>query len=210
MTTTAEVEREVKFRVQNLAPVRQRLEALGARLVQPRVHERNLRFDTPDRALSRARRVLRLRQDTRATLTYKGPGDPQAEVATRTEVNVGVDDFAAARRLLEALGYRVVLEYEKYRTVYALGAVLVMLDETPLGPFVEVEGPTAAAIRAVAARLGLRWEYRLRDSYAALFARLQARLQPPPEHLTFAALAEHHPLPADWLSVPPADTSAST
>ncbi len=206
--TGQHIEREVKFWVRDLPRVRQRLEALGARLVQPRVHERNLRFDTPDRALTRQRRVLRLRQDRRATLTYKGPGDAHAAVATREEIEVPVGDFAAARRLLEALGYRVVLEYEKYRAVYAWREALVMLDETPLGDFVEVEGPSEAAIRAVAADLGLTWEHRLTASYAALFDRLRARLHPRPAHLTFAALQPHHPLPADWLPVPPADAAA--
>ncbi|NPA30901.1 MAG: class IV adenylate cyclase [Chloroflexi bacterium] len=209
MTTSGRhIEREVKFWVRDLARIRQRLEEEGARLVQPRGHEFNLRFDTPDRALARQHRVLRLRQDRGATLTYKGPGDPRAVVAAREEIEVPIGDFAAARRLLEALGYQVVLEYEKYRTVYAWGATQVMLDETPLGAFVEIEGPAVDEIRAVAAALNLRWEHRLTASYAALFERLRGRLTPAPRHLTFAALRPHQPLPPDWLPVPPADAAA--
>jgi adenylate cyclase class 2 len=202
------IEREVKFWVRDLPRVRQRLATLGAHVVQPRVHEYNLRFDTPDGALTRARRVLRLRRDRTVTLTYKGPGDPQARVATREEIEITVDDFDAARRLLEALGYRVVLIYEKYRTIYAWRASHIMLDETPLGDFVEVEGPSEAQIRAVATELGLRWDQRLTDSYAALFARLREHLTPPPAHLKFAALQPYQPLPEGWLPKAPADARA--
>ncbi len=200
-----EIEREVKFWVQDLATLEGRLRALGARLLQPRTHEYNLRFDTPDQALGRERRVLRLRRDRVVTLTYKGPGQGQEGIVARREINLQVHDFATARRFLEALGYRVVLEYEKYRAVYAWRGVQIMLDETPLGDFVEIEGPTPAAIREVAAALGLDWTRRMGHSYAALFARLQARLYPPPRHLTFAALRDHQPLPTDWLPVGPAD-----
>jgi len=203
-------EREVKFWVRNLARVRQRLEEKGARVVQPRTHEYNLRFDTPDRALGQGRRVLRLRRDRQATLTYKGPGVADADVAVREEIEVRVDDFAAARRLLERLGYQVVLEYEKYRAVYAWNRARIMLDETPLGAFVEVEGPDAAVIRRVAEDLGLVWARRLTLSYAGLFARVRARLHPPPEHLTFEALAPHQPLPDDWLPVMPADAARAS
>ncbi len=205
MSTTQPVEREVKFRVRNLDAVARRLAALGARQTQPRVHEYNLRFDTPDGRLTRSRQVLRLRRDRRATLTYKGPGDPQASVAVRREIEVEVSDFDATWQLLEALGYRVALIYEKYRAAYTWQHCVITLDDTPMGAFVEIEGPSAAAIRQAAQALGLRWEHRLRDSYAALFQRLRARLVPPPRHLTFDALAAHQPLPANWLPVPYAD-----
>jgi len=210
MNASTTWEREVKFWVQDLHRLRQRLDAQGARLLQPRTHEYNLRFDTPDRALSRSRQVLRLRQDQHTTLTYKGPTTAQTSVAVREEIELQVSDFRAARRLLERLGYQVVLEYEKYRTVYEWDAVQVMLDETPLGDFVEVEGPDTTAIRRAAEALGLAWEHRITASYAGLFERLRDRLHPRPEHLTFAALRPHHPLPTDWLPAPPADAARAS
>ena len=44
-------------------------------------------------------------------------------------------DFEAARRLLEALGYRLTVMYEKYRTTYHLRHLIVVLDEMPYGEF---------------------------------------------------------------------------
>lgn len=70
------IETEIKFYVRNLKAVAARLENLSAQLIQPRVLETNLRFDLPDGSLRQQARVLRLRQDTAARLTYKGPSRP--------------------------------------------------------------------------------------------------------------------------------------
>ena len=77
MTATGQ-EIEVKFYVCDLAGLQQRLLEQGAVLELERVHEINLRFDTGDRALFQAGQVLRLRQDTEARITFKGPGQVQA------------------------------------------------------------------------------------------------------------------------------------
>ena len=155
--------------VRDLPRLETRLRGMGAILDAERVFEANLRFDTPARDLTRERRALRLRQDSRARLTYKGPAQPGAEVTSRQEIEFEVSDFAAARRLLNALGYEVSAMYEKYRASYYLGELEIVLDELPYGSFVEIEGPGADAIRAVAEQLGLRWETRSGDSYLGLF-----------------------------------------
>ena len=80
---------------------------IGDVQVQPRLFELNLRFDTPEGELSRGRKVLRLRQDTQALLTFKGPAQDRSDVAARQEIEFTVSDFLAARHFLEALGYRV-------------------------------------------------------------------------------------------------------
>ena len=77
---------EVKFYISNALCLQQRLEALGAACEQPRVYEANLRFDTPDRQLSRSLRALRLRMDTAARMTYKGPPLEDAGARLRKEV----------------------------------------------------------------------------------------------------------------------------
>lgn len=166
-------EQEAKFFLSRRERLPARLEQLGARLVHARVFESNLRFDLPDGSLAQKRQVLRLRQDERIRLTYKGPADPSAEVAARPEIEVEVSHFENVRALLEALGYRVVVMYEKYRTTYQLGGCEVTLDEMPYGDFAEIEGPDAAAIQAVAAQLGLDWSARCLESYLALFERLR-------------------------------------
>jgi adenylate cyclase class 2 len=176
MSSSSDKELEVKFYLPDLSSLQTRLEASGAQLVQPRVHEVNLRFDTPTGDLTRGYRVLRLRQDSEARLTYKGPGVLQDGVRARQELEFTVSDFDTARKFLEALGYTVSVMYEKYRATYALQGVLVTLDKMPYGNFAEIEGPDGASIHQAAEALGLDWERRILDSYLVLFDRLRERL----------------------------------
>jgi adenylate cyclase class 2 len=162
---------EVKFFVRSLPLLEARLLQLGAHLESARTFEANLRFDTPTRDLAREKRVLRLRQDQRARLTFKGPAQAGSEVNARQEIETEVGDFATARRLLKALGYEVSAMYEKYRTSYHLRDMEIVLDELPYGYFVEIEGPGAGALRVAAAELELRWDARISDSYLGLFER---------------------------------------
>lgn len=166
-------ELEVKFIIADLRALESRLGSLGAQLVQPRLHEVNLRLDTPDLSLTKSLQVLRLRQDSLARVTYKGPGRDLGGVRIRQELEFVVSDFETARNLFKALGYDVAMMYEKYRTVYDLGDVHVTLDEMPYGDFIEVEGPLPESIRAVSQRLGVTWEARVLDSYTALFDQLR-------------------------------------
>ena len=195
---------EAKFYLQDLAAFRQRLMAASARLIQPRVQETNLRFDTAQRDLSRKAQVLRLRQDEAAHLTFKGPGALEGGVLSRQEIEFEVSDFAAARRFLEALGYRVFTTYEKIRENFTLAGVQVSLDEMPFGNFTELEGPNPEAIRKLAESLGLAWERRIAMSYLELFARLKTRLALPFDDLTFEAFRDRTIRPED-LGVQPAD-----
>lgn len=169
-----DMEIEAKFYLRDLTAFRQRLETLGAVQVKPRHHELNLRFDLPDGSLTRAHRVLRLRQDGRALLTYKGAGQEGTEVAVRQEVEVEVSDADACRRLLEVLGYQVSMIYEKYRTTYRLGNVEIVLDEMPFGLFCEIEAPDAGTIHQLAERLHLNWQARIAMGYYTLFDQLKA------------------------------------
>jgi adenylate cyclase class 2 len=150
---------------------------LGARQTQTRLHEVNLRLDTPDLALTKSLQVLRLRQDDQARVTYKGPGIDQGGARLRQEIEFIVSDFEASRRLFAALGYQVAMMYEKYRRVYDLDDVHVTLDEMPYGDFIEIEGPQPESILLASQRLGLAWERRILDSYTALFEELRAVLR---------------------------------
>ena len=177
-------EREVKFYLSDLKNIQKHLITAGAEISRPRVFERNLRFDFPDRSLSRAGRVLRLRQDDRVRLTYKNRASNDDVISEREELEITVDHFDTAWALLNALGYEVSVQYEKYRTTYRLRDVEIDLDELPYGLFLEIEGPGAAAIRAVAEELGLNWQARSVLSYVSLFEKLcAAGLRV--DHLTF-------------------------
>lgn len=200
------LETEVKFLIPDLARFRQRLLAAGGRPVHPRVHEVNLRFDDAGGSLARAGAVLRLRQDERARLTLKRrPADGVRSEAKRLEeLEVGVDDFDSARAILEGLGLRASLMYEKYREAFALGPAEVVLDELPYGRFVEIEAPDAPALRNAARALDLRWDRRYVGSYIDLLDRVRRRRQLNFRDLSFANFEGLTISPAD-LGVEPAE-----
>jgi adenylate cyclase class 2 len=169
-------ELEIKLFLLDMPAFQQKVESLGGQLIEPRLHEINLRFDTPDGGLTRAYQVLRLRKDTAARLTYKGPGETIDGVLARREIEFTVSDYQSAHALLEALGYQVSLMYEKFRTTYDLDGLQVTLDEMPYGNFTEIEGQDGKQIRAAAENLGVNWDARIIDSYTALFEQLQEKL----------------------------------
>ncbi len=172
---SSDQELEVKFYLSHWKVMEAKLAPIG-KIVAPRVHEVNLRLDTSDLALTKAGQLLRLRQDTRARVTYKGMGSDQGGARLRQELEFTVSDFDTALHLFEALGYQVLLMYEKYRTTYRLGNVELALDEMPTGYFIEIEGPDGQSIHTVADQLGLEWEKRILDSYTMLFERTRQNL----------------------------------
>ena len=82
----ANIESEVKFLMTDLHRLEEKLQTAGAIMDHARVLETNLRFDTPDGTLTSRNQVLRLRKDQRVRLTYKGPANPAASIAQRTEL----------------------------------------------------------------------------------------------------------------------------
>ena len=197
-------ELEVKFYLAELEQLQERLNGVGAVLVQPRTYERNLRFDTPEGTLTRNAQVLRLRQDRANRLTFKGPSEVKDGVSARTEIEFTVGNFEDAQALMEALGYQVSMIYEKYRTVYELSGTLVTLDEMPFGNIAEIEGPDGATIQAVCNQLGLRWERRSLHSYAELFEIVKKNLKLGFCDLTFENFAEIK-VRASHLAIAPAE-----
>ncbi len=179
-------ENEVKFYLDDLWSFESSLLKKGAAVMHPRVFESNLRFDLPDGELTAAHRVLRLRQDDRVRLTYKGPAQPGQPISIRQEIEIEVSDFDQTQKLLESLGYIVSVQYEKWRTTYQLGKVEIDLDELPFGHFCELEGPDAQQIKSVADRLNLKWDARVLESYLALFDRVKTTKDLKVKHLTFA------------------------
>lgn len=188
---------EVKFYIRDLKKVEAHLQELGARFVQARVLERNIRFDLPGARLRAEGRVLRLRQDTEAKLTYKGAGKQQQGILDREEIEFTVGDFEKAKRFLEALGYQKLVYYEKYRTTCEWNGALIMLDEMPYGSFLEIEGQDHESIRGLADRLGLNWETAVATSYIALFDRVCKVRQLSCEDLSFANFAGMNVTDAD-------------
>ena len=192
-------ETEVKFFVQDLKRIEMRLQELEAHLFQPRVHEVNLRFDNKKGELRKNFRVLRLRQDSEAKFTYKGPSEERAGgVLTRKEIEFTVGSFDAAKEFLELLGFVPVVFYEKYRTTYELHGVHIMLDELPYGTFVEIEGEDIDALQKVSKLLALRWDAMVKAGYHALFERITEKYKLEYGQLSFEALKSIFPTPEDF------------
>jgi adenylate cyclase, class 2 len=197
-------ETEAKFYITHLDRMEARLNELHTRLVQPRVLETNLRFDLADGSLTSTGRVLRLRHDTQARLTYKGAGQNKSGVLDRQEIEFIVEDDQKARQFLEALGYRKSMYYEKYRTTYEMDDALIMLDEMPYGSFLEIEGENVEQIQALSAKLYLNWNTAIPSSYTALFDALRRKLGLSFQDLSFENFHSVQVTPAD-LNVRPAD-----
>jgi adenylate cyclase class 2 len=171
-------EREIKFFIQDLNAMEERLRRSGADCVRPRTLERNFRLDTMERSLEKSGRLLRIRQDDQVRITYKESGQVDNNILARKEIEFIADDFEVAKTLFEALGYQVVVIYEKYRQIYQLGDVEVTLDTLPFGDFMEIEAPNNTLIEGVAQMLGLDWSRGMSINYLGLFevAKQRARL----------------------------------
>lgn len=193
-----QLEIEAKFYVPDLETLAAMLEERGARTTRQRHLERNWRFDLPDRSLSQAGMVLRLRTDPRATLTLKRP---RPEALARDEYEVEVGQAEAAQSILEQLGYELIAIYEKVRTEYTMAESAIMLDELPFGNFVELEGPSGSSVQGRAVALGLDWERRVPHSYLDLFSQLRQRLGLEFRDATFGNFAELPAVSAEDLQV---------
>lgn len=173
------IETEVKFHVADLAAIHDELIAQGALITQSRHLERNILFDDDQHTLEQRGAVLRLRSALDATLTLKSlsPSDAQnIEHKVRVEIESVVADFDAMFHILESLGFSPTWRYEKYRESLRLNDAIISLDHTPIGDFVEIEGPPAS-IRVTADRLSLAWEKRNLQSYRALFHEMASKDQ---------------------------------
>jgi len=170
MSTESGREIEIKLRLTDAAHGDALLRAAGFSLVHPREHEDNVVLDTEDVALRRAGKLLRLRNARHRTiLTYKGPA-LAGKHKQREEIETEVADYPAFLRILENLGYTVKFRYEKFRSEYARpdDPGVVTLDETPIGTFLELEGP-AAWIDQTAQLLGFHEADYITASYGTLY-----------------------------------------
>ncbi len=165
---TAMLEREIKLRFPSVEDARAAVAAAGATpLLGRRLQEDSL-LDTDDEQLRRRRCVLRVRVEAgKSRITFKGPVQPSS-VKVREEVETVVGDGEVLLRVFEELGLHVWFRYEKYREEYAHEDVIVAIDETPVGVYVEIEGGEQG-IAAMAVALGRSEADYVVDSYRGLF-----------------------------------------
>jgi len=208
---------ELKFPIEDLADLQARLPSLGFGLDTPRTFEQNTLYDTPDRTLRLSKQILRVRRYGEVwTVTHKRQplsrtsGDP-TRYKIRLETETRIEDGPAIEAIFVHLGYTPVFRYEKFRTEWsqltpaidgplfadpALSAEVpapaprchLVIDETPIGDYAELEGPPAW-IDSTLAQLGVDPSTCLTESYGRLFLAWKERTGSAAENLTFDEIA---------------------
>jgi adenylate cyclase class 2 len=165
---TLMIEREVKLRFASPEDARAAILAAGAAPLRSRRLQEDALLDTEDESLRQRRCVLRIRTEAgKNLLTFKGPVLP-GSMKVRDEHETVIGDGEVLQRVLEELGLHVWFRYEKYREEYAAEDVVIAIDETPVGTFVEIEGGEEG-ILAMTIALGRSPSDFLLDSYRGLF-----------------------------------------
>ncbi len=160
---------EIKLRVDDVAEIARRLTAAGAHLVHPREFEDNQLYDFPDFSLKTRGAMLRVRiQERGSVLTYKEAARVEGGAKVRDEMEVSVDSGETLTGIVQKLGMRPLFRYQKYRAVYEHQDLVVTVDETPMGSFLELEGPKPL-IDDMATRLGYKAADYIVKSYLALY-----------------------------------------
>lgn len=176
---------ESKFYIRDLPRIEAALKQLGAECVVPRTYEFNVRFEDPTGSLRQSGKVLRLRHYDDNRITFKGPGEIVDGALSRVELEIVIDNFDTALKIIQALGYHPSAVYEKFRGLYRLEGALIALDELPYGNFVEIEGPSPEAIKEIAVKLGIKAQYAIPASYMGLFEHIKKTKNLPARFLTF-------------------------
>jgi adenylate cyclase class 2 len=183
---------ELKFCVPDPREFHARALCGGFALETPRTLERNALFDTPDRRLLTERQVLRMREYGGAwVLTHKRPpagNDDSSFYKERLETETTVSDGEAMGAVFVELGYAPVFRYEKYRTQFTDGEGTLVLDETPIGDFAELEGEPEWIDRALE-RLNIPRDWTFTDSYGRMFLDWKERSGSSAENMTFDEIA---------------------
>ena len=175
---------EIKFALRDRAALVSKLHELGAQRLYPETFEDNIVLDRRGELRTKGA-LLRVRKFGRYSLvTFKGPLAFDGNVKTRDEVQTGVESFELAIQLLSALDYKPVFRYQKYREVWRVREVEVVLDRTPIGEYFEIEGPLDV-IRSVADELGMNMDSGIRQSYADLYRQHRRTRADLPEHMVF-------------------------
>ncbi len=178
------LEIEVKFYLHDLKSIRQRIIDLDAQC-HGRFFETNLRFEDPRISLIKNNALLRLRKDTKTTLTYKSnPPEDNNEFKVFNELEVEVSEFKTMKQILAALGFHVAQKYEKWRETFSLGDTHFCLDTMPFGDILEIEGQKKE-IRHFSDRLDLNWNERILLNYLEIFDILKDQLNLQFNDLTF-------------------------
>jgi adenylate cyclase class 2 len=180
------IEREVKLSYATTAEARRAVVDTGATLLRGRRLQDDALLDRDTDSLEADRCALRVRVDGAcAVVTFKGPPMPGL-VKAREELETTVGDAELAIRLFERLGFHVWFRYQKYREEFRRGNLVIAIDDSPIGVFVELEG-SEMDILAMAVVLKRAPSDFVVDSYLTLFRKHQAQCGGSAPHMLFDA-----------------------
>ena len=175
MGTATTLEREVKLSFDTADAAREAVLAAGATPLHGRRLQEDALLDDAANTLRERGCALRIRMENgKSRITFKGPIQ-DSEMKLRDEFETVVGDGVLLLRIFEELGYQVWFRYEKYREEFAHEDVIVAVDETPVGVFVEIEG-SETGITTMAAAMGRTPDDYILASYRALFLKRAAVL----------------------------------
>jgi adenylate cyclase, class 2 len=175
---------EVKFQLRDRQELVRKLEEIGGQRLYPETFEDNIVLDRRGELRTKGS-LLRVRKFGKYSIaTYKGPMSIEGGVKSREEVQTGVESFELAIQLFDVLGYRPVFRYQKFREVWRVKDVEVVIDRTPIGEYFEIEG-AIDLIRDIAGQLGMNMDHAIRQTYADLYRLARRTRGELPENMTF-------------------------
>lgn len=176
---------EVKFSLRDRNELVRKLHEIGATRLYAETFEDNIVLDRRGELRTRGA-LLRVRKFGRYALaTYKGPMSMAEGIKTREEVQTGVESFELAIQLFDSLGFKPIFRYQKFREVWRVREVEVVIDRTPIGDYFEIEG-AVDVIRSVATDLGMSMDQAIRQTYADLYRQHRRTRADLPENMVFA------------------------
>ena len=180
---------EIKFRIENLPALTRALKQAGFKQITPSTHEMNALYDLPGQRLRKRGELLRLRKyGEKWVLTHKAKGTVGRH-KVRAELETKVENGQQMDAVLRALGFAPTFRYEKYRAEWSDGAGHVVVDETPIGNFGEIEGPPRWIDRTARA-LGIARSDYITDTYAPMFFAWKRRTHSAATEMTFRAVGK--------------------
>jgi adenylate cyclase class 2 len=180
---------EVKFRIENLTVLTQALKRAGFKRLTRSTHEMNSLYDLPSQKLRKRGELLRLRKYGGTwVLTHKAKGKAGRH-KVRVELETRVENGQQMDAILRALGFAPTFRYEKYRAEWSDGSGHVVLDETPIGNFGEIEGPPRWIDRT-ARSLGITSAHYITQTYAELFFAWKRATRSRATEMTFRAVGK--------------------
>ena len=175
---------EVKFQLRDRQELIRNLQEIGGQRLYPETFEDNIVLDRRGELRTKGS-LLRVRKFGKYSIaTYKGPMSIEGGVKSREEVQTGVESFELAIQLFDVLGYRPVFRYQKFREVWRVKDVEVVIDRTPIGEYFEIEG-AIDVIRDIAGQLGMNMDHAIRQTYADLYRQARRTRGDLPENMIF-------------------------